>query len=396
MGKKQDIDMNDVSLQEPSYDERIKKYKIKRNTIIVTVLVLIAAVTAGIIIYKNLKHYDDYTVLSSLDKENNDNSKFLKYKTGFLKYDNDGITYYDSSNKIVWQQSYEMKKPQVKVCGDYIGVANISSSQIYILDSTGLKNIIDTALAITEIEVSAVGACAVTLEDGQINYVRMYDVNGKMIYDIKKVIEGDGYPLNIAVSPNGTKLCVSYLYLDKTEPKSKLAFYNFSEVGKNEVEFLVGEFEYDDTVIPEVMFTGDNKLTAVGDNALLYFTMEQYPSLDEKTDISYEITQMVYDNGYIGLVHNNDSGKEAHTLEVYNGKGKRVLTYRYDEDFVNMCFMKDYIMMYNQGMARMINYMGGTRFEYKFDIPLQSIVWMSGKDRFVFVNTKTIQQVILK
>ena len=79
-----------------------------------------------------------------------------------------------------------------------------------------------------------------------------------------------------------------------------------------------------------------------------------------------------------------------------NGKGKRVLTYRYDEDFVNMCFMKDYIMMYNQGMARMINYMGGTRFEYKFDIPLQSIVWMSGKDRFVFVNTKTIQQVILK
>ena len=377
-----------------NYDEQIKMHRFKKKTITVITVIFIILLGVGTFLYRHFKHYKDYKVVNSVDKENNDNSNFIKYQDGFLKYDNDGITYYNSSNRIIWQQSYEMRKPQVKVCGDYIAIANISSSQVYILDKKGLVKTYDTALPISEIEVSKVGASVVTLEDGRINYVRMFDIKGKMIYDIKKVIEGDGYPLNVTVSDDAAKLCISYLYLDKTVPKTNISFYNFSEVGKNEVEFLVGEYNYEDIIVPCVKFMDNNRVVAVGDKAVIYYEMEQYPKASKRIDFKYKIEKIFFDNDMLAITHKKD-GKDTYVIELYNKSGKNKLTYEYDFVLDGICVMKNYVMMYNDEYARMINYLGGTRFEYNFDIPLKSIMWMSGKERFTFVNTKAIQQVIL-
>ena len=212
-----------------------------------------------------------------------------------------------------------------------------------------------------------------------------------------KVIEGDGYPLSVAVSDDATKLCISYLYLDKTVPKTNISFYNFSEVGKNEVEFLVGEFNYDDLIAPEVRFLDNERIVVVADHALLYYTMEQYPKFDERIDIKYDIDKVFFDKNSIVLIHKVDSGEKVnYQLEIYNKKSKKKLSYDYDFEAENVCVMKDYVMIYNSKYLRMVNYMGGTRFEYEFDVPLKSVIWISGKDRFTFVNTKAIQQVMLK
>lgn len=384
-------EMND----EQDYDKSIKLHQIKRNTWIAFIALLVLVCVVSFITYKLTKKYTDYKVISSLDSNSNAGTKCLKYKSGLVKYDNDGITYYDDKNTVVWQQSYEMKNPVAKVCGDYVGVADIGESMIYIMDTKGFKKNIDTALSISQMEITNIGACVVTLEDKEINYIRMYDLKSDVVYDLKKIISGDGYPLDIAVSMDGKKLCVSCFRIDGIETKTKLFFYNFSEIGKNEVDYLVGSYEYKE-IIPEIEFVENDKVMAVSENALIVYEMEEYPSLLTRAGFSDAIEKVFFDGKYAGIVYKSDKDDKKWTIEVYNHKGKREIAYDVDMDFDDVVFLEESMMLSNYKEVQLVDFAGRTKFEYRFDIPLKGIVWVSDKDRFIFVNEKAIQQIKLK
>ena len=56
---------------------------------------------------------------------------------------------------------------------------------------------------------------AAVLEDNDANYINLYKADGTKIYTVKTSLAGDGYPLDISISPDAAKLVASYLYVDK-------------------------------------------------------------------------------------------------------------------------------------------------------------------------------------
>ena len=61
-----------------------------------------------------------------------------------------------------------------------------------------------------------------------------------MQISMKGVLSGEiGYPLDISLSPDGTMLTGSYMYIEDGTLRSRVAFYNFSEVGKNALNRFV-------------------------------------------------------------------------------------------------------------------------------------------------------------
>jgi len=373
-------------------NEKIKRHRIKKSAIYVVFMLIVIVLLVGFFVYLATKKYKDFEVLSTVDKETRGNTYTIKYQKGFIKYDNDGITYYDSNNKVIWQQVYELRNPMVKICDKYVGVAGIGSSTVFIFNDNGLVSTFDVALKISEIEISGVGASVVTLEDGDINYIRMFDEKGKLVYDIKRVIDGEGYPLSVAVSNDATKLCVSSLCYDKTERKSKLSFYNFSSIGNMEVDNFVGGYDLDEIAM-ELHFANNNKLVVIGENSISAYDFEQYPRLLKSENIKTNTDSLYVGDKRYAFVHKENN---KYIIEVYSDDCRRLLNYESDFNPQGITFCKEYVMLYNEKYARMIDYMGRIRFEYNFDVPLNSIVWMNGKTRFAFVNVKSIQQVRLK
>lgn len=125
-----------------------------------------------------------------------------------------------------------MQKPQVKICGSIIAVGDINGSKIYIFDKNGNIGIVDTSLAISQIEVAKQGVVAAVLEDNDANYINLYKTDGTKIYTVKTSLAGDGYPLDISISPDAAKLVASYLYVSGETMKTNVVFYNFQKLDK--------------------------------------------------------------------------------------------------------------------------------------------------------------------
>ena len=60
-------------------------------------------------------------------------------------------------------------------------------------------------MPILQIEVSDNGKMAAVLDDNNANYINMYDTNGEKIYSVKTTLSGDGYPIDVSISPDAKK-----------------------------------------------------------------------------------------------------------------------------------------------------------------------------------------------
>jgi hypothetical protein len=137
-----------------------------------------------------------------------------------------------------------MQSPQVKMCDTCAAVGDINGSKIYIFNKSGLLGSVDTSLSISQIEVASQGVVAAVLEDNNADYINLYNTDGTKIYSVKTTLSGDGYPLDISISDDATKLMASYLYVSGESMKTNVVFYNFSDVGQNETERVVGGFNH--------------------------------------------------------------------------------------------------------------------------------------------------------
>lgn len=391
--------MNPIEIKDHEEDNVIpyagKKYSVAVVAVItVAVIILIICLVN---IHKGSMKYSAYDVLNSTAREDTADARYMSYGGGYIRYSNDGIAYFDKNGTAVWNQTYEISNAEVKICGDYVAVGDISGHNIYVFNKSGIQGTIDAALTITEIDVAAQGVVAVALEDGNTNYINLYDVLGTKLITIKTLLQSDGYPLDMALSDDATKLAVSYVSVSGDKLQTNLTFYNFSEIGQNFTERVVGGFNhYGDTLIGKVDFVDNNTVLAVGENIFTVYSIKQYPSISTEVSIDDTIKKIFYNSGYLGMVFENTEGDEANRLELYNLNGKKELVYNYDDDYRQYTLNGSQIIMYNEKKFTLMNSAGVIRYSGTFDITVDSIMPSSNDAVFTVVNTKYIQEIRLR
>ncbi len=102
-----------------------------------------------------------------------------------------------------------MQNPHIKVCGEWAAVGDVNGDTIYMFGVQGMVGSVDTSLSISQIEVAKQGIVAAVLEDTTANYINLYNTDGSKIYTVKTTLAGDGYPLDISISEDATKLIAS-------------------------------------------------------------------------------------------------------------------------------------------------------------------------------------------
>ena len=169
---------------EENLEEKIKAYKVKKRIkTAVTILAFVFALISSYLLVK-LQTYTSLRTLQSYKNKETESSdlKYLQYADGMLKYGRDGIAY--------------INKKGVEQGGN----------DIYVMDEKGAKGEIHTNYPIEKIAVAENGIVSTILNNENSPMVVCYDATGNVLVEHRASLTGTGYPIGIALSPNGTRL----------------------------------------------------------------------------------------------------------------------------------------------------------------------------------------------
>ncbi len=339
--------------------------------------------------------FTNYNVISAFPKEQFDSSIHQSYAAGFLTYSNDGISYTDAKGNAMWNKTYEMQDPMVRVQGTHVAVADYSGHIVYSINENGDSVEIDTNLPIRELSVSANGMTAVVLEDGAVTWIYLYNSLGENVAYLKTSMAKSGYPLAITLSPNGMLLGVSYLLVESGAMKSSVAFYNFSSVGQNFVDNFASGADFADAVVPYLSYMNDDTAFAVADDRLIFFTGDQRPRNTAVEFLEEEIQGVYHSENRVGLVFLNTSDKGKYRLDLYGIDGHISQSVYFDIDYKDIIIWKDNILIYSETECMLAGKGELTRFQGGFQKPYMLVTPIS-LSRYVGVSKESIDTFELK
>ena len=380
-----------------NFDAEVRLHRVKIFGSLIFVVVIIACACLYAKNYFDNKIYTGYEILGKSLRSDSDTANYMTYNGHILKYSRDGAESYDGLKEARWNITYEMQDPQVATCSDYVAMADQGSTEILLVSGTGEETHINTKLPIVNFSVAGQGVVAVVLEDGEAARINLYDAGGTELAGIKCSMVKSGYPIDVALSPDGTLLGVSYIRVDGETGNvhSSVAFYNFGDVGQNEIDNYVSGYDYGDVIMPRIKFLSHDSAIAIGDNRMVFYSGDQKPEAISENSINEEIQSVYFGPEEAAFVFRSDEGGNKYRLMVY-GKTGRVLM---DEDFelsytdIQLCDRR--AVIYNDSACEIIDFKGRVRYDGLFEDPVLLMVPTDNAARYILVDRGMTQEIQL-
>lgn len=379
------------------YRQKLREHRIKvakRTVIMIAVLLL---VVGGLSLYMAFRHYEDYDIRSTVERSDTAATQFVEFQGNILKYSNDGAFYTDTVNELIWNQTYEMSNPQIDICGGYLVIYDKKGTNIYILNEDGLQGSIETTMQIDQVCVASQGTVAVLMRKNKAASLSLYDREGNNLASGEIHGEKGGYPVSIALSHDAIKLAVSMLDINDGTVKSTIAFYNYGSVGQNEIDNCVGVSTFADMVIPELEFTSNDRLAAIGDSKILIFEGTQKPQLTVEIPLEKQAKSIFYNEDYIGVVHSNDTETVTQHLGIYDMQGDLVMEKDFALEYDSIGFLSNNeICIRNENICDLYTMRGIYKFHHEFDQELYQVLPGGMGLNYTFVLNDATENVRLK
>lgn len=358
--------------------EALRRARRRRRLIVIVMVIVAAAGAAGWFYYRRNYQYTSYETSWQVDLNEGSLVSYEAFGTNVLKVTKDGASYIDNKGKPVWTDSYEMKNPVVTVHGEYAAVVDRQGNSIYIYNTQGREGETTTILPISKAAVSGGGVVAAVLEDSTASYVTFYNRDGTSLdITVKTIMSGDGYVMDVALSDDGTQLMCSVAYLTNGELKTRVVFYDFSEVGKNIPNRMVGGFddEFGDAMVPRVTYLSEPYSCAFSVNGMTFFTSKNLasPEVVGQYTVEEEIESVLYSEDYAAIIVRNTTGEYNNRLEVCKSDGTHVLTKEFNYDYTHADIDGDQIVLYNENSCQVFNMAGVQKLYAAFDFTVDRV-----------------------
>ncbi|MDO5417736.1 MAG: DUF5711 family protein [Lachnospiraceae bacterium] len=400
---------------EEDEEEAIKKahHKVLRHRLVISLVIVlvIAAIAGGVQYWKQNHQYTEYGVAWETDllagdsegrTESSSFTGYVDFGGNVVKYTKDGASYIDAKGKTIWVQTYEMKAPIAVVNGDYIAIADQQGNSIYICDKSGCQGTATTLLPILKVSVSAKGVAAAILEDAKANYITMFRKDGEPLdITVKARLSGDGYPLDLSLSPDGTELICSYAYMNNGLMDSRVVFYNFSEIGKNaSPKRIVGGFDepFSGSLVPRVHFMTDTESFACSDKGLAFFSTKNLvsPELTAQAAVESEILSLFYSAEYVGIIAANQEGEAPYRMEIYNSRGELELKKEFAFPYQHASISDGRILLWNENSFQAYNMAGTLKFEGTFDDVITKVTAGRFPNSYIITGPQKMREITLQ
>ena len=379
------------------YKQKIREHRLKilKRTLVTALIVFV--IIAGLFLFLALRHYEDFDVNSTVERSDTAATIFEEFQGNILKYSNDGALYTDTYNERIWNQTYEMAKPTIDMCEDYLVIYDKKGTQIYIMTSQGLVSNIETTMTIEQVSIAAQGTVAVLMGDQSNSYLVVYDKNGKELVNGAIYGEDGGYPIAIALSNDAIKLAVSMLDINDGNVKTTIAFYKFGSVGENEIDRIVSANSFSDMVIPQLDFVSDDRMVAYGDSEIAIFEGTQKPKLAQEIPLTGEAKSIFNNNKYVGVVYSNNDEKLTHHVAVYDMHGFTVMEKDFSQEYTEIGFLSNNeVCILNDHSCDIYTVRGIYKFHYDFDEELYKVISGGTGLNYTIILENSTEKVRLK
>lgn len=381
---------------EKTLEKKLKRHKRGKIWKIITLFIVLTGVVIGYIIYDNNKVYTEYEVIDTIETDASYSSNFYGFGDYMLRYSEDGLAYL-GENGTYWNQAFEMSAPVMDICDDYVAIAQQKANEIYICNTESQQGRIETEYPIVAIDVSANGiVAAITEEKSDISHIEVIGKDGTRIAEGQTILAGQGSPVDLSISEDGKKLIVSYLYIGGGVIQSKVVFYNYSEVGKNEVDRFVGGFNFDKTMVGRVEFLGNNYAVAFGDDKAVLYSIKQKPSVITEINIEEKIKSIFYCDEYFGMILANGQADNPYTMVVYDTEGSKVSETKFNFLYKDIKIANDNIVLYNDITFKVYTVKGKEKYEGNVDEGITSIIMLEDRYNYLLVGPSSIKKIKLK
>lgn len=354
-----------------------EKRKLKMNRMQWTIAagVLILAVVLVYALVKNNKVASSYEVVTSMSRGDDTSVYYCMMRKGMVKYSKDGVAMTNKSGTVLWNQTYEMASPTMTSAGDYVAVGDIGANTIYIFNEYGQLGRVSTDVPIQEIQISEQGVVAAVLSDTSSNYINLYDKQGNSLGSIKASLENTGYPLAIALSPDASKLAVSYLIVKSGSMQSRIVAYDFSDV---EGDHLLDTQELEG-LYSKAAFLDSREVVLFGEKSFVLYQADS-KKIETQENFESEINSVFCTNQKLGFIFKNEDDNGKYRMGIYNKAGKKSSTYYFDLDYSGMTADDDEVILYNDEEMLIYQMGGRVRFRGTFNTAVTGVMpsWEDG------------------
>ena len=396
-----DWDLYDPEAQEALLRAEQKKQRRRIRNILVGLLFAGLVILIGTFLFRRFATYNSYAVVWQKDLSEGSLVSYEPFGTGFLKVSRDGVTCVNGRGTVQWVDTYEMKSPQASVSGTYAIIADSKGNEVRIYGPEGKLGQAATILPLTRADIAGTGVAAVIEEDASASYIKYLNRDGsEMDITIKSILSGDGYPTDLALSPDGQRLMVSFAYLNGGDMRSRVVFYDFSEIGKNIPNRLVGGFDepFSDSLVADVHYMDGTWSFAAGTSGLYFFSSRNLtsPELVKEVPETDEIRSLFYSGNYVGVVLDNTETEEHYRLEVYKADGTQVMKKYFDETFLTASLDGDCVFLFSSGQGAIYNLSGVRKFSGRLDFAVSAMRLGTLPGEFLMAGPTNLKGVRLR
>ncbi len=378
------------------YQQKIRHYRLSHvYRIVLVAAALIALIVLVVIQYRN-HIYTSYEVVHTVETTVVNGTTSMPLGNNILTYSNDGAHCTDARGNVLWNQTFQMQDLRIATCGNVAAIGDYNGREVYILDHEKVLGEISTTMPIRSIAVAQTGRVAVAVADTKITWIYIYDPGQNDYYEIQTTMNQSGYPVAFSLSPNGELLGLSCIYVDSGVVKSRIAFYNFGQVGENKSDYYVNGYTYPDTIIPTIRFMSNGTAYALGDDRLLFFSGTQIPQVTNIHLYEEEIKAVYSNENYVGVLLRNSSTDAQHKLQVYHGSGEKVGDYLFHQDFDSLFFGQDNFTVYNEQECLVHTFGGVVKFQGEFDKSVKVMIPQGNSYRYLILTNDSIDTIQLK
>ena len=370
---------------------RLRREKVRR--ILVMAVIIILAVCGTYLLLKN-QSYGQARLATEYKNDISDSNNYASFAGGFIRYSRDGVVFLNKKNEEQWIQPVQLQNPIIEVRDEAFAVADNGGNSIFVFTEDGLKGEIETTLPIEKITVSNQGIVSAILKNENSPRIMSYDATGNILVEQQITMNTLGYPTALELSDDGTILAVSYLYTQGTSLKSRVIYYNFGETGQEETDNKVTTDIYDNTVMADIFFMGNNRSVVIGDNCFAIYRGSDIPGKVSEVQIGQEIRSVFHSDRYIGLILLNRD-KSGYELRLYNRSGNQILNREIDGDYSNVKIDGDEIIMYDGSNCCIVTITGILKYEGDLDVEILEMSRAAGLNRYYVMSVDELRVIYL-
>lgn len=344
------------------------------------------------------KDYRGYKVVDTTKRLDSNGTNYTVYNgSKLMKYSRDGAVGFNEKLDMTWSGSYNFASPIYDSCGEYVVLADQGGTEACVFDGSDSPKEIKVLYPISHVSISHQGVLAVVMERDSSDFVQIYNaVNGELLVEFNTNVSEDGYPVDIALSEDGTKLVTVYLNVTNGKPVSKLTFYNLGEVGKNYANNIVSAKTFEKEIVSRVEFMGNDTVCAFTEQGYHLYAMKQVVhDIDSKT-FKKKIKSVFLTEENFGFVFEPQGSEERQKVELYDLSGKARMSEYIDFPYNTVYMIDKEIVFIAEQECHILRKNGREKLNCNFKSPVTFILPTEGFNRYILVADNSIDIVKIK